>query len=249
LNLATTSQAVPRPSRALTGRNGLLDKYFYFAMSLLMVALVVSGFGQTVNSNLFHPDIPRPTILWVHAATFSVWVLFFVLQSALVRSRNVRIHRTLGWFGAALGAFMFPLGLATAVAMTRFKFQQLHEAGSQFFVSVPFNDMLCFAIFFALAVYWRKKPEFHRRSIFIATSVLMAAAFGRFPYAISQTGFYLGVDALILLGIARDLLVNRRIHTLYRVALPLLIVLQSCATYLAFKAPAWWARFASAVAS
>ena len=248
--MASTSQAVTaRPARAITGRNGLIDKYFYFAMSLFMVALVISGFGQTVNANLLHPNVPRPAILWVHAATFSVWVLFFVLQSALVRSHNVRIHRTLGWFGAALGAFMFPLGLATAVAMTRFKFLQLHEAGSQYFFSVPVNDMLCFVTFFALAVYWRKKPELHRRSIFIATSVLMAAALGRFPYAISQYGFYLGVDALILLGIARDLLVNRRIHTLYRVALPALIVLQSCATYLAFKTPAWWARLANAVAS
>jgi hypothetical protein len=41
------------------GRYRLLDKYFYFAMSLLIAAIVVAGFSRTVNQNLFHPAIPR----------------------------------------------------------------------------------------------------------------------------------------------------------------------------------------------
>ena len=42
--MASTSQAVlARPSHPITGRNGLVDKYFYFAISLLAVVLVVSG--------------------------------------------------------------------------------------------------------------------------------------------------------------------------------------------------------------
>lgn len=244
--MASTSQAVVvRPSTAITGRNGLIDKYFYFVMSLLMVALVASGFGQTVNRNLIHPNVPRPFILWIHAAVFTAWVLFFVLQSALVRTHNVRVHRSLGWFGAALGTVMVPLGLVTAVVMVRFEVHQLHQAGRGAFLSIPFFDMLCFAPFFALAVYWRKKPELHRRLIFIATSVLLAAAFGR----LSLFGplFYAGVDAVILLGVVRDLLVNRRVHTIYRIVLPSLVPLQVCALYLAFDAPAWWLRLTHAI--
>jgi len=70
-----------------TGRNGILCRYFYFAMSLLLAATVVSGFKRTVNQNLFHPAIPRPTILWIHASAFTAWVIFFISQSALVRVR------------------------------------------------------------------------------------------------------------------------------------------------------------------
>jgi hypothetical protein len=247
--MASTSQAVlVRPARAFTGRNGLVDKYFYFAMSLLLVAIVISGFGQTVNANLLHPDVPRPSILWIHAATFSVWVLFFVLQSALVRTHNVRVHRTLGWFGLGLGAFMIPLGLTTALIMTRFHVHQLHQPQEALFMSIQFNDMLCFTTFFALAIYWRKKPELHRRFIFIATSVLMAAAFGRFPYLANHNIFYIGVDAVILLGVVRDLLVNRRVHNIYRIALPALIITQSTAIYLFLRAPAWWASLSHAIA-
>ncbi|HTV10047.1 MAG TPA: hypothetical protein VMD97_13475 [Candidatus Aquilonibacter sp.] len=246
--MASVSQALVRqPSRHITGRNGIIDKYFYFAMSLLVIALVVYGFGHTANENLFHPDIPRPRILWIHAATFSTWTLFFLLQSALVRTHNVRIHRTLGWFGVALGAFMIPLGLTTAVIMTRFHVQQLHQPEQAVFQGVQWNDMLCFTTFFLLAIYWRRKPELHRRSIFIATAVLLAAAFGRVPFLLNT--FYIGVDGVILLGVLRDLLVNRRVHMIYRVALPAVILTQSTAMYLLLHPPAWWSRVAHAIAS
>jgi hypothetical protein len=247
--MASASQAVlTRPSHAIAGRGGILDKYFYLAMSLLVLAIVLFGFSHTVESNLLRAAVPPPKILWVHAATFSLWVLFFILQSALVRTHNVRVHRTLGWFGAALGTFMVFLGLTTALIMTRFEVHQLHETGRVTFPSIQFNDMLSFAVFFALAVYWRRKPEFHRRCIFIATSVLLAAAFGRMPYLGEHTLFYVGVDAIILLGVVRDLLVNRRVHMIYRVALPALICLQATAVYLFLGAPAWWVRVTSIIA-
>jgi hypothetical protein len=186
-------------------------------------------------------------ILWIHAAAFTAWVLFFVVQSALVRSHNVRMHRSLGWFGAALGTLMVPLGLATAVVMKRFEVRQLHEIGSETFLSVSFTDILCFATCFALAVFWRRKPELHRRLIFIATCALLAAAFGRMGYVATHSLFYLGVDAVILLGVVRDLLVNRRIHIVYRIALPVLIALQIDALYLFLRTPAWWARISHAI--
>jgi hypothetical protein len=246
--MATTSQTVLlRPSHAITGRNGIIDKYFYFTMSLLAVTLVVAGFGQTVDAHLFHAAVPRPFILWVHAAAFSAWVLFFVLQSALVRTHNVRVHRSLGWFGAALGAFMVPLGVTTSIVMVRFEVLRLNQPGAPIFLSVPFADMFFFATFFALALYWRKKPELHRRFIFIATAGLLAAAFGRFSQLGMHTFFYLGVDSVILLGVIRDLLVNRRVHPIYRIVLPALIVMQATAMYLFLGAPAWWVRIAHAI--
>ena len=48
--------------------------------------------------NLFHPAIPRPFILWMHASAFISWVIFFISQSALVRVHRVSWHRSIGWF-------------------------------------------------------------------------------------------------------------------------------------------------------
>lgn len=248
--MASTAPALlASPSREITGRNGLIDKYFYFAMSLLVLAIVLFGFSRTINGDLLGPAVPRPFILWIHSAVFSAWVLFFILQSALVRTHNVRLHRTLGWFGAALGASMIPLGVTTAIVMDRFEVHQLHRMGRSVFQSIQFNDMLGFTAFFILAVYWRKKPELHRRSIFIATAVLLSAAFGRFPYLGKHTLFYIGVDAVILFGVVRDLLVNRRVHSIYRIALPALILAQASAVYLFRGHPAWWIKLAKITVS
>jgi hypothetical protein len=247
--MASASQAVTaaRVTRSITGRNGLIDKYFYFAMSLLTAAIVVYGFSHTVNAFLIHAEVPRPRILWVHATVFSGWVLFFILQTALVRTHHVSWHRTLGWFGAGLGTLMVPLGITTAVVMGRFDTHRLHDAGAALFRIVPFCDMLAFATFFALAVYWRRKPELHRRLIFIATCVLLSAAFGRMPFFGNHLIFYAGVDAVILLGVLRDLLVNRSVHKVYRVALPLLVVLQGFVMYTLLRAPEWWVKTAHAI--
>jgi hypothetical protein len=238
--MASLSQSVAGPrSGALSGRRELLDRYFYFCMSLLFAAIVVVGFSQTVNQNLFHPAIARPAILWFHAGAFSAWVLFFIFQSTLVRTRNVKWHRFFGWFGAALGAAMVALGIATAIIMGRFDAVQLHLPDPTF-LSLSFLDMLVFGVSLALAILWRKKPEFHRRLLFVATCQLMDAPFGRSDYLFDNNLFYVALDLVILLGIARDLVVNRRVHTVYRYALPILIVGQGLAIYLWHGAPGWW---------
>jgi hypothetical protein len=231
----------------LTGRNGILCRYFYFSMSLLVAAIVVSGFKRTINDNLLHPAVPRPFILWIHASVFAGWVIFFIFQSTLVRIRKVSWHRSIGWFGAGLATVMVPLGIATAIIMARFDTVQLHQSGADAFLSVPFYDMIAFGASIALAIYWRTKPELHRRLIFIATCGLTDAAFGRFDYLFDHNLFFPCLDLLILLGVARDLLVDRRVHKVYVCALPLLIVGQSLATYMWRSNPSWWQGITHAI--
>jgi len=236
---------VPRVPAA--SRYRLLDNYFYFAMSLLIAAIVVAGFSRTVNQNLFHPAVPRPFLLWIHAAAFTLWVVFFILQSALVRVRKVKWHRLLGWFGAGLAAVMVPLGFTIAIVMGRFDKHVMHVADANTFLSIPFGDMAIFSVLVGLAIYWRRKPELHRRLLFIGTCGLLDAAFGRFNYLFNHSLFFFAVDAVILLGVARDLLVNRRIHIVYRVALPSLVVVQVLMVYLWRGAPAWWSKVGQAL--
>jgi len=239
--MASASQAaVPHRMPAVTGPKGLVDRYFYLFASLLVAVIVVWGFSHTIDQSLFHASPPRPLLLWFHGAAFSSWVLFFIFQSALVRTHNVKWHRFFGWFGAALASVMVVLGCVIAVVMARFDWYTLHEPATDVFLSIPFGDMLEFGPLVALAIFWRKKPELHRRLIFIATCCLLDAAFGRIDYLFNHDLYYWCLDGVILLGVVRDLLVNRRIHTVYRVALPVLIVWQALLIYLYRGAPAWW---------
>jgi hypothetical protein len=217
-------------------------------MSLLIAVIVVYGFSHTIDQNLIHATPIRPWILRLHAVVFSGWVLFFILQSALIRTHNVRVHRKLGWFGVALGVLIPILGIYTAISMARFKTFQLHATDAVQFIAIPFFDIGAFTVAFALAIYWRRKPEFHRRLILIASCILSAAAFGRFPPSIlSQNWFYIGVDLLILLAVLRDLIVTRRVHSVYLYALPALILCQTIVMHLVLAAPAPYMNLANAV--
>ena len=238
--MASASQSVAaRPVSRILGRGGLVDRYFYFFISLVVAGIVVAGFSRSVDQNLFHAAPPRPVLLWIHGAAFSGWVVFFILQSALVRVRKVSLHRTLGWFGAALGALMITLGAVVAVMMGRFDALQLHQPNPAF-LSVSFFDMLYFGIFFGLAIVWRVKPEMHRRFLVLATCCLLSAPFGRFDYLFDHGLFYVGVDAVMLLGVARDLLVDRRVHKVYLYGIPAVVIGQSVAIYLWRGSPGWW---------
>jgi len=213
-----------------------------------MTAIVVSGFRLTMGARIIHPAVRPPTILYIHAFVFWGWLAFLIFQSALVRTHNVRLHRTAGWFGVGLGVVIPPLGIWTAITMNRVKMMATPQSDAAVFMLVPFLDIVCFTAAFALAIYWRKKPEFHRRLILIASCALTAAAWGRFPESIlpGET-FYAGVDFLIFLGVVRDLIVNRRVHVVYRYALPTFIVVQSFVAYTIETKQAYWLKIADAI--
>ena len=226
----------------------LLQQYFYFFMSLLIAAIVMYGFSHTVEKNLIHAVPVRPLLLYVHGAIFSGWVAFFIFQSLLVRTHNVRLHRTLGWFGVALGSGVFVVGIWTAIVMSRFRILHFHGKGAVENLALSFYDVTAFAVAFALAILWRKKPEYHRRLIFLATCALTSAAFGRFPpHLMPRYWFFVGVDLLVLLGMARDLIVDKRVHRVYAVGLPLFMVCQGIVMYTILNNPPYWVNIANMI--
>jgi hypothetical protein len=244
------SFAAPAARPGIANASGLsrfLDQYFYFSMSLLVAVVVVSGFGHTVDRRLIHATPERPWLLWLHGAVFSGWVLFFIFQSALVRTHNVKLHRTMGWFGAGVGTVIPVLGISTAIVMNRFEVAVLHAPTDVYtFFAIQFLDISSFSVAFWLAVLWRRRPEMHRRLVLIATITLTGAAFVRIPH-FAVNPYWWGVDGLILLGVVRDLIVNRKVHVVYRYALPLLVVWQIFMQRLFFQHPAWWVKFTEAI--
>jgi len=250
----TTPQQFEIKSGQVTGtaawskRGGLWDTYFYFAMSFVIAAPVLYGFSRTMGDRLIHPKTAPPAILYVHGIVFFGWLAFFLFQSVLIRTHNVRLHRLTGWFGVALGVVIPVLGISTAITMNRIRFLVNHEADAPAYMLIPFLDIACFTSAFALAIYWRKKPEYHRRLILIASCALTAAGWGRFPENILPTPvFYAGVDALILLGVVRDLIVNRRVHVVYRYALPAFVVAQTFVMYTILTNQSYWLKIANAI--
>lgn len=217
-----------------------LSRYFYLCMALLMAGLAVWAFSHTVDAGLLHAKPPRPLLLWFHGAVFSAWIVLFIAQSALVRVRKVSMHRTLGWVGAALAATMVVSGLMVSVVMLRFEITVLHRKNVAPFLSVLWCDMIIFGACMALAIYFRRRPEYHRRLVFLATCQLMQAIFVRFHYVGYHDLFFPALDVLILAGMLRDVVVDHRINRVYLYVFPAMVVLQVLATYLKRVNPSWW---------
>ena len=222
------------------------NRSFFLAMAMLAALVVILGFRITVDENLIHPDWPRPLLLWIHALLFTAWIVLFVAQSTLVRSRQVKWHRRLGMGTIVVGTAMPVVGVATAFVMAHLRAQH-GEADATAFLLVSNFDMLTFALVFGLAVTLRTKRELHRRLMFIATCTLTNAAFFRFlpPSILGMNSGYLFADVFILLGVARDLIVDRRVHPVYLVALPLYVVGQTVAVHL--NADPGWLAMANAL--
>jgi hypothetical protein len=240
----TTAHAIEH--RMLGAAIQSVDRWFHVAMSLVFVAIVTAGFGPMLDARLLHPSTPRPLILHVHAAMFTGWVMLFVIQTTLISQRNIRWHRRLGMVGAVLGACMPFVGAATAVVIDRTATRHLDDVAA--FLAVSLYDMLAFAITFGVAIALRRKREWHRRLMFIATCGLMSAAIARILgddatlYAI-----YACVDGLIALGAVRDLAVMRQVHPAFLIAMPLLLLGQGVGIYVVTTHPPIWIQVAQAL--
>jgi hypothetical protein len=133
----------------------------------------------------------------------------------------------------AFGALIPIVGTATAIAMAHFNIDQLHREQVESFLMVPLWDMVAFTVAFALAIYWRQKPEYHRRLVLIATCALTAAAFGRFPPSVLNPNFFYAGVRLVdhPWYFARLDGRQKKIHPVYLYTLPMLVIGQTVVIY------------------
>ena len=222
-----------------------LGRYFYFAMAVLLAAIVWYGFSHTIEENLFHPSFARPKVLYAHAAMFGGWMILLLVQTGLVAlGRKWSWHRMLGWLGAAMACVMPVLGTWSAISMThiRYGFGDIDDVA---FLILAFNDMAAFAALMAGAILLRnRQSEAHKRLVLMATCVICVAALTRLPpqlLPVPETmawPYYVVLDALIALGVLRDLIVQRQAHWVYLRVFPVVIALQAVANLLYASRPA-----------
>ena len=196
----------------------------YFAIALLITAIVAWGFWKTYYSRPFtRTDLPA--IVHVHATVFSLWVLVLVAQAAVVVAGNVRLHKRLGTIGMLYGAFVFAVGLLVSVGApvvrVRAAFYPLEVGGIVAIYNL--TDILLFGAFLALAFAYRNRPEPHKRWIIAATAALCGAALGRVVPGGTMQYLLLWLSPLLAL-VAVDLVTRRRVHWVPIVSGALLVV-------------------------
>ena len=153
------------------------DNRFYTSMGVVAFVVAMVGFNATIRGGT---GAVTPVVV-VHAMLYTAWLLLFIVQSRLIGSGRVALHRRLGVFGAALAATMIIVGFRVAIeaAQRGFKIDTLHDPLA--FLVFPLGDLSAFAVLVALAVWYRKRPMVHKRLMLLATAgALMNAPLAHF---------------------------------------------------------------------
>ena len=138
---------------------------------------MIAGFGVDIPRYLSENPPPR-TIVHVHGAVFTVWMLILTAQVMLVMRDRVRWHMKMGWFAAGWACLMGVLGPWAAMES-----QVGHLSNpviSSQFISVHIVDIGGFLALLAWGLTLRKNPAAHKRMMILATVSLADPGFARF---------------------------------------------------------------------
>lgn len=155
---------------------------FFFWMALAMCFFVFGGFGATylfpLSSGTFPP---APPIVHLHGTLFMSWMILLVAQSGLVGAGNVKLHRSLGIFGIALGTVTIYTGILLQLIASRPSFDRGAAPGTDG-IYLGLAAFIGFIVMFTLAMRNTRKPEIHKRMILFAMLPVLPPGVNRFWY-------------------------------------------------------------------
>lgn len=241
--------AVP-PIVVRPAAGGKQDRKFYTGMSIAMLLAVLIGFGPTYYFRIAAGQTPHTIsnnpitpLLSLHAVLFTSWVLLFIVQTSLVATYRVKLHRSLGYAGAALAAGMVVVGTLTAIAGARTGTAPPGLTPQQFLI-IPLADMATFAVFVIAAIWFRNNKDIHKRLMLLAYVCIVAAATARWPgvLPLGPLVFYALAFSFGMAGVLYDWRFRGTVHPVYKWGFSLLIL--SVPLRLAVSSTSAWNAFA-----
>ncbi|MEZ5927521.1 MAG: hypothetical protein R3C55_03440 [Parvularculaceae bacterium] len=202
---------------------------FFVLAGVFVIAIAMIGFSKTFFLPVSRGSFSPPPAIWIHAALMFCWIFLFLTQTILISTRNVRLHMRLGLGGAILAATIVPFGFAAGLSILGrdIGLMGVDAAYSAFLPTII--EPLLFGALVASAIALRRRPDFHKRLMLLATLSILGPAWFRFRHFFPSVenplvvfGFWLAITPMV--GAALwDALKERRIHPVYLTALPMLL--------------------------
>ena len=208
---STVTAPVVGPSRRVS----------YISLGALMAFIAIVGFWPRYFGPLVLGTLVQPLLIHVHATVFTGWLVLFLLQAYFAATKRVPLHMTVGRMGIWYGGLLILVGLTTGV---------LRAVGSapgraEQLLLVAIEDMAMFGGFFGAAIWYRKKPKFHRPAMVVAATALLVAAVARMTFLPPDGPIRLAIWAMpVLIAIAIEFRQTRRVHPIYVLGLVVFVV-------------------------
>jgi hypothetical protein len=202
----------------LTARR-YFDRRFYLGAGLVALGLVFWGFAPTYYLKHIFGTPELPTRLHIHGAVMSSWLVLFFVQACLISARRTDLHRRLGIIGVFVAIGVVLLGSTTTInAAAREVARHSDEANARVMVlCLELVQMALFAGLVAAAIGMRRRPDYHKRLMLLATACMMPSAFSRIPLNLTfmvsgNVSILLLFNLCVIVPALIDTLRNRRLH-------------------------------------
>jgi hypothetical protein len=181
----------------------------YIILSVVMLASVLLGFARTFFLRPFFEQPERwqleqiPWLYVVHGIILTAWFVLLLVQSLLIRNRNVGAHRRLGFAMAGLAVLVVVSGVQVlrdanprVVAMGVIDPQDLDTLrGQLIFIYHDLGSLVVFTIAISVALLYRANRLLHSTMIMVGSLAFMGATGGRIIQLIPE----LSLPMLVLL--------------------------------------------------
>lgn len=194
---------------------------FYLLFGAMALAAILIGFSTTYFLPGARGTLDLPWVVHAHGWLAIGWVLLLIAQVVLVRSSRTRIHRKLGLLALPLALAVWASGIATALWATG---RELPTMGYSAY-SITAGSTMSLTVFLLLvsvAVAMRRRPDWHKRLILLATIVVLWPAFFRFRHfvpSLPRPDIFLALllaNSPILIAAVRDKLRFGAVHPAWK---------------------------------
>jgi hypothetical protein len=186
-----------------------------------LAAVTVVSFARTYYLRFLFDLPPLARAAHLHGLIATLWLGLHYTQARLIAAHRVALHKRLGIFTACVGVVLAFHAFNVAIAGVAAGHAPPGRDPLQF-LSVPMGTISMFVLFLAGALALRKKREWHKRLMFLASLTLILPAAGRLDSLImvplglprAVIGFWL-TFAFVAWAWANDWRKIGRIHPAY----------------------------------
>lgn len=205
---------------------------FYLGFALIGLAVAALGFGVTYVVPMARRSFSAPWFVHLHGASALGWLLFVILQVQLVRARRTPLHRQIGQVALPLALLAWSSGLATAGWVAE---RDLPKGSTAAMTSVAgtFTGLTLFLLLVIAALITRRRPDWHKRLMLLATIHVLWPAFFRLRHllpTIPDPDIWLALVvpySAVVVAAARDQWRYGKIHPVWLFIGPALVIEQT----------------------
>ena len=227
----------------------LSERRLFAAVAFVFALIMIVGFARTYYLKFAFGTPPLPGLLvHAHGLLMTAWIMFFIAQVWLIRSKRHAVHMRNGMIGVALAIAIFFVGFFTAVAAAKNGSNSAPTGIPPLaFLVVPFFDILLFALFFGAAIYYRKQAANHKRLLLMTVLNFLPPGLGRFPFEpFISAGplMFFGIPAVLAIGLLiYDTWRNKKLNKVFLVGS--IVLIASYPLRIMLSTTDVWMRFAT----